>query len=59
MQKHSFCQLFLMGVKCGILLGKNVSKQTAQKVHRLRRMKECVLKDSGLYRSPSVLRTLN
>jgi len=36
-----------MGVKRGILLGKNnVSKQTAHKVHRLKRMKECVLKNS-------------
>ena len=47
MQMHSFWQLFLMGVKRGSLLGKNnVSKQAAHKIRRLRRMKECAIKDS-------------
>jgi len=36
-----------MGVKCGILLGKNnVSKQGAHKIYRLTRMNKCVIKDS-------------
>jgi hypothetical protein len=44
MQKHSFWQLFLTGVKRGSLLRKNnVSKQAAHKIHRLRRMKERVI----------------
>jgi hypothetical protein len=36
-----------MGVKCNILLRKNnVSKEAACKIHQLKRMKECVIKDS-------------